>query len=189
MIGLMTATRKTALPAAAFLLAMIVMCGVAYGSVRTQVVLTAGSSLDITDPAVGDFGGILLNGAAQQATATMTNVRVTDPRGTGEGWHVTIQASQFTDQTTLKTLPLHSLCMAALSVAQHDSSSSDLPTLQDGPFYIDDHSAVQIASAAVGDGMGSYDFTPAAGLTLSVGANASVGTYTSTVTVSVVAGP
>jgi hypothetical protein len=189
MTGWRTTTRKTALPLAAFLLAMIVMCGVAYGSVRTQVVLTAGSSLEITDPIVGDFGAVLLDGAAQQATATLTNLRVTDPRGTGEGWHVTVQATQFTDQATLRTLPPGSLSMATPGVVQHDPTSSALPTLFDGPYYLDSGSAVHIASAAVGDGMGSYDFTPGADLTLSVGANAFAGTYVSTVIVSVVAGP
>jgi hypothetical protein len=37
--------------------------------------------------------------------------------------------------------------------------------------------------------MGSYDFSQGADLTLSVGADAHAGTYTTTVIVSVVAGP
>jgi hypothetical protein len=189
MIGWMTVARKTALPPAAFLFAMMVMCGVAYGSATTHVVLTAGTSLEMTNPTVGDFGGVQLSGAATQATATMTNVRVTDPRGTGKGWHVTIQASQFTDQATLKTLPLGSLYMAAPRVAQHDWTSSAPPAVQDGSYFIDHGSAVQIASAAAGDGMGSFDFTPGGGLTLCVGADARPGTYVSTLTVSVVSGP
>jgi hypothetical protein len=168
---------------------MTVMGGVAYSSAQTQVVLTGGGSLDITEPTVGDFGTLELNGTAQQATTTVSNLRVTDPRGTGEGWHVTVQATQLTDLATQRTLPLRSLSMATPSVARHDSTSSGLPTLQDGPYYIDDTSAVRIASAAVGDGMGSYDFSQGADLTLSVGADAHAGTYTTIVIVSVVAGP
>jgi hypothetical protein len=168
---------------------MTVMGGAADSSSETQVVLTAGSSLDITEPEVGDFGTLVLDGTAKEATAAVSNLRVTDPRGTGEGWHVTVQATQFTDQATLRTLPLHSLSMATPSVARHDSTSSGLPTLQDGPYYIDDTGAVRIASAAVGDGMGSYDFTEGADLTLSVGADAHAGVYTTTVIVSVIAGP
>jgi WxL domain surface cell wall-binding len=189
MIGWMTIARRITLPMAAFVLAMMVMCGVAYGSATTHVVFTAGPSLQITDPTVGDFGGIRLDGAAKQATAAMTSVRVTDPRGTGKGWHVTVQASQFTDRATRNTLPLGSLYMAAPNVAQHDWTSSAPPALQDGSYFIDHGSAVQIASAAVGDGMGSYDFTPSAGLTLCVGADARPGAYVSTVTLSVVSGP
>ena len=181
--------RKISLSIAAFALAMLAMGGAAYSAAQTQVVLTAGSSLDITEPTVGDFGTLVLDGTAKQATATVTNLRVTDPRGTGEGWHVTIQATQLTDQATLRTLPLHSLSMATPGVARHDSTSSGLPTLQEGPYYIDDTGAIQIASAAVGDGMGSYDFTQGADLTLSVGADAHAGTYTTTVIVSVIAGP
>ena len=189
MISWTTAVRKTALLAAAFLLAMVAVCGVAYGSSTAHVVLTAGASLQISSPTVGDFGGVQLDGAATQVTATMTDVRVTDPRGIGGGWHVTIQASQFTDGATRDTLPLGSLLMAAPDVAQHDWTSSALPAVHDGSFFIDHGSAVQMASATAGDGMGSYDFTPSGGLTLCVGADARPGTYVSIVTLSVVSGP
>jgi hypothetical protein len=182
-------TSKAALLLAAFALALTATCEVAYAaSARTQVVLTAGS-LEITDPTVGDFKEVVLTGDAQQTTASLANLKVTDPRGTGEGWHVTVQATQFIDQATLKTLPLASLSMAAPTVVPVDPSSSALPTISDGPYIIDSGSAVRIASAAIGDGMGSYDFTQGADLTLSVGANAYAGTYTTTVTVSIVAGP
>ena len=189
MIGWTTIGRRIALPSAAFALAMMVTCGLAYGSSVTHVVLTAGASLQSTSPTVEDFAGISLDGAATQATAAMTPVRVTDPRGTGKGWHVTLQATQFTDRATSNTLPAGSLYMAAPTVAQHDWTSSAPPAVQDGSYFIDHGSAVQIASAAAGDGMGSFDFTPAGGLTLCVGADTRPGTYVSIVTLSVISGP
>ena len=189
MIGCMTIVRKTVLPVAAFVFAMMVTGGVAYGSSVTHVVLTAGTSLQATDPTVGDFGAIPLTGAATRATATMTSLKVTDPRGTGKGWHVTMQATQFTDRATRNTLPPGSLYMSAPNVAQRDWTSSALPAIQDGSYFIDHGSAVQIASAAAGDGMGSFEFTPGGGLTLCVGADTRPGAYVSIVTLSVVSGP
>ena len=94
---------------------------------------------------------------------------------------------QFT--ATGHTLPMGSISMPAPTVAKTDATSGGTPSINSGPYLIDSASAIKIATAAAdGTGMGSYQFTPSS-LTLSVGANAYAGNYTSTVTVSVVTGP
>ena len=141
----------------------------------------------ITTPTVANFGGVTLNGTAQTTTASVGTFTVTDARGTGVGWNVTVQATQFT--MTGHTLPMNSISMPAPTVAKIDSTSGNTPSITTGPYLIDNASAVKITSAAAdGTGMGSYTFTPGT-LTLSIPANAYAGTYTSTVTVSVVTGP
>jgi hypothetical protein len=157
------------------------------GSATSTGGYTYVGSLSITTPTVGDFGVLTLNGTVQTATATMGTFTVVDSRGTGVGWNVTVQETQFT--TTGHTLPLGSVSMPQPTVAKGTPQSTGVPTLLPGPYVIDSISTVKIASApADGSGEGSYLFTPGL-LTLTVPANTYGGAYTSTVTVSVISGP
>lgn len=160
----------------------------------TDLVITSGS-LSSPTVAVGNFGGITLNGSAQTSTATMDAFSVTDARGTGGGWNVTVQATQFAEWngtayvTSGKTLPTSSLKMTAPTVAANGTTST-APTITGGPYTLDSGTAVKIASAAVDTGMGTYDFTTGTGsLSLGIPATAYAKTYRSELTVSVVAGP
>jgi hypothetical protein len=181
----MKGTRRIGLLVGVFFAATAILGGTAFA---TTAVLTGGT-LTLTTPTVSDFTGVTLNGAAQTTTASLGTFTATDARGTGVGWNVTVQATQFT--STDHTLALHSISMSAPSVAQIDSTSGTVPSITSGQYLIDG-SAVKIATAAAdGTGMGSYRFnasTPST-LTLSIPANAYAGTYTSTVTVSVISGP
>jgi hypothetical protein len=180
-------SRRIGLLVGVFFAATAVLGGTAYAA--TSVVLSAGT-LTITTPSVANFGGLTLNGAAQTTTAALGTFTVTDARGSGIGWNVTVQATQFTAGS--HTLAMNSISMPAPTVAKADATSGNVPTIATGPYLIDNATAVKISSAAVdattGNGMGSYTYTPG-NLTLSVPANAYAGTYTSTVTVSVVTGP
>jgi hypothetical protein len=181
----MKGIHKIGLLVGALVVATAILGGTAMAATST-VVLTGGS-LAISTPTVANFGGVTLNGTAQPTTASMGTFTVTDSRGTGVGWNVTVQATQFT--MTGHTLPMNSISMPAPTVAKIDATSGNTPSITTGPYLIDNASAVKITSAAAdGTGMGSYTFTPGA-LTLSIPANAYAGTYTSTVTVSVVTGP
>jgi hypothetical protein len=154
----------------------------------------AGAQLTITNPAVENFPGVTLNGTAQTVSASLAGFSVDDARGTGVGWHVTAQATQFAEHDGTgyvaggRTLPMGSLTMPAPTVTANGTSSPP-PTLEPGaPWAIDAASAVKIASAAAGTGMGRYDFG-AVSLSLTVPASAYAKTYRSDVTVSVVSGP
>ena len=155
----------------------------------TQVVVTAGT-LSITNPAAADFASRTIDGTAQTTTASLDAFTVTDATGSGAGWRVTAQASQFTYVPavgTTRTLAAGSLSVSTPTVAANGTTSPD-PTVSAGPFTIDVASAVQVASAAVDTGMGAYDFG-ATTMTLSLPADVYAGTYTSTVTISVVSAP
>lgn len=165
------------------LCAFAVMAPAAFASDGTQVVVTGGA-LSITNPAAANFPGVTLNGAAQSPTAALATFSVTDATGSGDGWHVTAQADQFTGVS--HNLAAGSLSMSQPTVAANGTSSPD-PTVASGPYTID-NGAVEIASADVDEGMGTYDFG-ATTLTLSVPASAYADTYASTVTISVVTAP
>lgn len=166
----------------------------------TNVTVTGGS-LSLGSITTGDFGGVTLNGTAQSTTATMNAFTVTDARGTGLGWNVTISASSFKEYASGayvesgKTLGASRFTMAQASAAKVDSSSSAIPSMTSGTYTLDADSnadgtseAVKIASAATGDGMGSYTVTPGQ-LSLSVPANVYAKTYRSDVTVTLSTGP
>ena len=180
----MKRSRRVALLAGVFFAATTLLAGTAYAATST-VVLTAGT-LSLSAPTVGNFGTVTLDGSAKTTSATVSTFSVNDARGSGAGWNVTVQATQFT--MTGHTLPMGSIAMPAPTVAKADATSNAVPSITAGPYVIDSASAVKISSAAVDSGMGSYNFT-SGNLTLTIPANAYAGTYSSTVTVSVVTGP
>jgi len=154
-----------------------------------------GGSLSMTAMTVGDFAGTTLSGAATTNTATPSNFSVTDARGTGAGWNITVQATQFKEWdgtayvTGGKTLAVSSLSMPAPTVAAN-GTTSPVPSILAGPYTIDTGAAVKISSAVLNTGMGRYDYTQdPAGLTLSIPANTYATLYRSEVTVSAVSGP
>lgn len=160
----------------------------------TNVTVTGGL-LDITTPpAVDNFAPVTLNGTAQTTPATLGGFQVNDATGSGDGWKVTVQADQFTEHDGTdyvpsgRTLDTSSLIMAAPAVALAGDTTSPAPEITAGEYPIDAGSAVTIASAATGTGMGMYDFTESA-LTLSIPTDTYANTYRSTVTVSAVTGP
>lgn len=155
----------------------------AFAADGTTATVTGGA-LTITNPLVADFEPRAITGAAQTTTAALDTFSVTDVRGTGAGWHVLAQASQFTDG--IHPLAVGSLSTPALTVASPDTASAD-PTMAAGP-YVLDNGALQIASAALNSGMGEYDFS-ASTLTLALPADVFAGAYASTVTISVVTAP
>jgi ice-binding like protein/putative surface cell wall-binding protein len=155
-------------------------------STTTPTTTSTTGPLSITAAPAGDFAGRTVTGTAQTTTAVLEAFSVTDPRGSGAGWHVTAHATTFTG-STLHQLAVGSLSMSAPTVSPVGTASA-LPTVVAGPYTIDDTSPVSIASAADGAGMGSYLFA-ATTLTLALPADAYADVYTSTITVSVVSAP
>jgi hypothetical protein len=195
----MNKTRKAALVLLSSVIALTTAASVAQAD-DTNVAVT-GDSLTLGAIATSDFGGITLNGAAQSSTATMDAFSVTDSRGTGVGWNVTVSASSFKEYadgayvTSGKTLGTSRFTMAEAAAAKIDATSSGLPTMTAGTYTLDADAntdgtseAVKIASAATGDGMGSYTITPGQ-LGLSVPASVYAKTYRSDVTVTLSTGP
>ncbi|MDP9069503.1 MAG: WxL domain-containing protein [Actinomycetota bacterium] len=155
-----------------------------------------GGALSVSGVSVPDFPGATLDGQPKAVTAAMANFSVSDARGNGFGWNVTVQATQFAEwdaaTATLvsggKTLALNSLKLPTPAVTA-DGTTSPPPSVVAGPHRIDTTGAVKIASAATDTGMGKYNFSVADPLELTIPANAYAKTYRSTVTLSVVSGP
>ncbi|MEA2582257.1 MAG: hypothetical protein QOF33_342 [Thermomicrobiales bacterium] len=166
--------------AAALSLTMVVPALAADATTAT----VTGGALSITNPLVADFAGRGITGVAQTTTAALDTFSVSDLTGTGAGWHVIAQASTFTTGT--KTLAVGSLSTPALTATANGTTSAG-PTMAAGPYTLD-NGPLQIASAALTAGMGTYDFS-ASTLTLALPADVFAGAYASTVTISVVTAP
>ncbi len=167
----------------------------------TSVTVSSGSLVITTAPTVANFTAVTLSGVDQTTTAILDDFEVNDSRGTGAGWNVTTQATQFKEVDALgayvtggKTLPTGSLKLAQPAVAQ-DGTTSTSPTITAGPYTIDASSAVKFASSAVDTGMGKYDFsdgTAAAGIPLTLTlkpATTYAKTYKSEVTITLASAP
>lgn len=206
----MTALKRIVLVGLAAGLAVIVTAP-AFAADPTDLILNGGS-FAITPPTghtevwTADFGTATLDGTQKTLTAALDSFKVTDARGTGIGWNVTVQATQFKQYdpnllgpglggyvTSGRSLAFSSLTMAAPTIAKADATSSGPPSglaatgIDNNAGTAGAPAGVKFASAATGDvagsGMGSYDFS-AVVLTLKVPASAYKATYRSEVTVS-----
>lgn len=158
----------------------------------TTVSVAAGT-LAVTSPEANSFAVIVLDGTTQATEAPLGQFSVTDARGSGAGWSVSVQATPFKEWSSTgyvdggKVLPLGSLTLGGLSVAA-SGSDSDVPVLAAGP-YVLDGAAVSVATAAAGAGMGTFVFTPAGMLRVTVPASAYARAYRSQLSISITSGP
>jgi hypothetical protein len=181
------------LTAAVALLASLLLPGAALASGNsTSVTLTAGSLSFSTTPSASNFPSTALTGAAQTIHTNLATWGVDDATGSGAGWHVTFQASQFSGTGPI-TLPEGSLVLTAPVAAASGINLAVPPLLQGATFTLDAGAAVPIAHALAGTGQGSWTFTQSnltgGDLALTIPANATAGTYTSNITFTLAAGP
>lgn len=177
----------------------------------TSFTTTAGTGLTVTGAAPGTLAAVTLNGQVQTQFTTLGSYTALDSTGTGSGWNVTFQATQFTCTAGSgankcpaggNSLPVGSLTMAPPTVACDAASScggqAATPTVSIAANTgIDVATAVKVASAATNTGMGTYDFTPG-NVDATAGHNLKLvipswvyagATYNSTLTVSIGTGP
>lgn len=136
-----------------------------------------------------------LTGREQIITAVLDEFTVSDLRGTGEGWHVLVTASQLAESDPVtgmyvpegKTLVRGTLWLNEPVLIDADAVSPE-PDVLNGPNGIDTRGGMVIIRANKGAGLGTYTFGPTT-LQLVVPASAYARTYQTDVTISIVAGP
>jgi len=148
----------------------------------------SGGSLGLTVPSSATFGTVTLNGTDQNLTSSLA-VIPDDERGSGVGWNITATSTTFTSAghtlpTTATTITGASTSAATGMCASPTNSIGypiTLPAATVAP------TAVKAFNAAATTGTGAVNVT--LNLKLTAPANAFVGTYTSTWTISIVSGP
>jgi hypothetical protein len=132
-----------------------------------------------------------LNGADQQPTYTLP-ITVTDTRNgsSANGWNLTITSTQFSTATS-RTLPANASTITGVNVTcpgglcTNPTNSISPPVAI--PAAATAPAAVKFYNAADRTGTGTFTITPTVQVT--VPANAFVGSYASTVTLAIAAGP
>lgn len=162
--------------------------------------VVTGGSLGIADLAIADFTPVTLTGITQTTTAVVNDTALTDSRGLGDGWQVSLKASAFTldaDSLALAaegavgTLPLSSLKSGTVSiaVATTGAGSTDITNIVPSQGEIDTVAGINILSAPLNAGMGTYTVSMEPMTLTLLPKSTYAGTYTSTVTETLATGP
>lgn len=169
---------RTALASAA---ALALMAGPAAAANDGSTATVTGSTLAVNSMSAADFTATL-TGETQTVTAAFA-AQVEDPRGTGAGWNVTVNPSQFAVASSTKTLGTDALSLSnAVVTPGTDSSAVGSPASGALPAG---QATTLLSATASGQGMGTYDI--AATLNLKILASDYAGAYTSTITVDIAA--
>ena len=185
--------KKTALIAMLVMAAALLAVAAARAATITvNATVTGGATLSVAGVGSPTFA-LTLNGADQTTTYTLP-VIVIDARGlaAGGGWNLTVTSTQFKDASS-HTFPTTASTITAVATACGTSSTCTLPTNSVPntnlavPAATVAPAAVKYLNAANATGLGTTNVN--ATVSVAVPANVFAGTYTSTVTVSIVAGP
>lgn len=139
-----------------------------------------GDGLSLETSPIQSFGNIALKGEPKTyKTSFESPIKIKDLRGTHEGWTLSVQASQFTNEKGYK-LPKGSMTLDGVKTV---NGESEINVHLNQTTVIDDGSVI-VAHANEGQGMGAVELIfndDAIGLTIDP-ATAKLGTYTSTIT-------
>ncbi|MGD8758998.1 MAG: WxL domain-containing protein [Anaerolineales bacterium] len=187
--------KQTLAIAVALLMLGVIAVGV---SAETATVTITGGSLSVTAANV-TLSGVTLDGTDQTSTsaAGSNNWSATDATGTGLGWNLTIDSTDFTDGgAPLRTIDISSadqefkiqLLDANITITAGNtkpvSQVTSLTAIPESPA-----AALKFVSAAVDTGMGTYAINPNFELEVPAETYVGTGTYTATITISAVSGP
>ncbi|MFL5845103.1 MAG: WxL domain-containing protein [Solirubrobacteraceae bacterium] len=175
------------------------------GAAIAALLLAPSASLAANVTAQGTVSGSILS-ASTSATPTFTAdldsgdstptytipMSVQDTRGTGAGWNVTITSTTFsTGGGSPKTLATSASSLTGVVSACTTGTCTSPANAQTYPLAVPAGTtaptAVKLFNTTANNGMGRFTLTPTIGV--SVPQNAFAGTYSSTVTVSIVSGP
>jgi len=162
---------------------------VVYAETATVTVSSDAFTVDANDVALST---VVLDGSDQVSTSPYTsNAWVAeDARGTGVGWNVTIQATDFSDgasHTIDISEPDQEFKIQIENANIETVYGNGPPTSSVTSMTAIGGSPLKIVSAAVGAGMGRYNIPPA--FELEVRAETVAAIYTSTITVAINTGP
>ena len=163
---------------------------------ETGSVTISGGSLSVS-PANITLSAVTLDGTDQTSTsASGTNSwSAIDARGTGAGWNLTIDSTDFSDGGT-KTIDISAsdqefkiqlLDGNITETAGNTKPTSSVTSLTAIPTT--GGSALKFLSAATNAGMGTYAISPNFELEIPAETFVGLGTYTATITISAVSGP
>ena len=151
-------------------------------TLTTTATVTGASGISLNLPSNPTISNTL--DGTDQTVSYAPVLGLTDARGSGAGWNLTIGATTFTDGASHTLAPgtltgVTSLCKSG-STCTATSNSVGYPITIGG-------TASKFFNSAANTGLGRFDVTPT--ISVAIPGNAYAGTYTSTVTIAAVSGP
>jgi hypothetical protein len=176
--------------------ALFCACAAVAFTLFSGVAFAADDLIISTPLTAGTFSGTLngesltLDANAADGGTVFSGFSITDTRGTGAGWYVTISATRFENVTVPgRHITFDSLTMPRFAVTASEETTSAVPGTLHAAATVDTGGAgVVVATCdAHGQGMGTYDFTAANRVPwkLAITADEYAGVYHSTVTTTV----
>ena len=186
----MTFTKKKLATGMATMAALAALPASAFGAQATVTGNVQGGSLSLTTTAAPSFSATL-DGTDQNKAYTLPST-VSDARGNGAGWNLTITSTQFSTGSGGSTLATNASTITGVANSCASGSTCTNPTNAVAypvgvPAGATAPTAVKYFNAATGTGRGTFANTPSMNVFLP--ANADAGSYSSTLTISVVSGP
>jgi WxL domain surface cell wall-binding len=167
----------------ALCLAVLTVTAAAAASTLTPTAtITGAGGVSMSLPGDPSFSDTL-NGTDQTVQYSAV-LGITDARGNGAGWNLTISSTTFSDGASHTLAPGAVSAVAAVCVG---GSSCTAATNAIGYPLTVTGTATKFYNAATSTGMGKVNVTPTVDVTIP--GNAFAGTYTSTVTLAAVSGP
>lgn len=164
--------------------AAFVPAGLAHAATddSTVIVTGAGAVALTTAPTFGNFPGVTLNGANQTVTTAVTNWVVTDATGAAPGWSANIVADVPHNGGSTVVMTGAALELLVSTASTEGTNASDAPVVA-GKANIIDGGGINAANAPAGTGAGTWTLAQGdAHLKLTVPADATAASYTTTVT-------
>lgn len=149
-----------------------------------------GSVLSASTSATPSFSASLDSGDTNETYTVPLTIQ--DTRGTGAGWNVTITSTTFsTGGGSPRLLPTTASSMTGVTSTCASGTCTNPSNAQTYPITVPAGSTaptpVKFFNTTANNGMGRFTITPT--IAVAIPQNAFAGTYTSTVTVSIVSGP
>jgi hypothetical protein len=162
--------------------AMAVIPALASASTLVTIDITGGHlDFDIAgDAALAD---VHLTGSGQTTRGALGTIAVRDMRGTGAGWNLVVEASDFvSDDGSGNTIPVAGFAVDSTPTVTTLAGNA-APQTFSGPL----DRPLKLLSAPADAGMGHYQISP--DISLFVPADTFAGAYESTVTATIMSGP
>jgi hypothetical protein len=171
------------------LAALILVSAAVAGTITATATVTGAGSLALSNGATASISDTL-DGTDQTVSYTVP-LTLTDARGSGAGWNLTLTSTTFTDgashtlATSASTIAsVAMVCVAGGSCTNPTNSITYPVTI---PAAATAPAAVKVFSSAANSGLGRFTITPT--VNVAIPGNSYAGSYSSTLTVAAVSGP
>lgn len=149
--------------------------------------ISAGAALSVADSGSDIAFSTTLDGSDKTLTVEDNDGwAAIDPTGSGDGWHVNISATDFSDGGS-NTIAVSNFKVKLLDADITVTAGNTKPTSSMTTYTPLSTTAAALMSAAADAGMGSYAFNP--DFSLDVAAETYAASYTSTVSIEIVSTP